>query len=225
MFFNPPMIQNFLYTYIQEKLKTEQIQFLVDYRFENMINNLPLPLQLNEMRTLKAANYAKMRELLSKHMGNPILQMIKQNQEFLGLDEDIFDLVYEGFWDLYTFKSQTGHSAKKLQQWITKIKLTTTRRPVEEEVPEDEVDEDGNLIKKTNSVSRDYMEEPVDPVKPFDALVRIRIPKQMPAPELDEDGEEISHEVCEDDLEEVPFEDKCATIDTIGETQNIWAIN
>ena len=62
-------------------------------------------------------------------------------------------------------------------------------------------------------------------MQPIDALVRIRIPKKMPEPEVNEDGEEIEKSIDESDLEEVPFEDKCATIDTIGESQRIWAIN
>ena len=72
---------------------------------------------------------------------------------------------------------------------------------------------------------RDYADEPTNPVQPVDALVRIRIPKKMPEPEVDEDGQEIEHSIDESELEEVPFEDKCATIDTVGETQKIWAIN
>lgn len=118
MFFNPPTIQGFIYNYIGEKLKTERIQFVVDHRFESFINSLPVPLNLNEMRTLKEANYSKLRALLTKHVGNPCLELLRKHQETIGLDKDIFDLVYEGFWDLYTLKSQTAHSAKKLQQWI-----------------------------------------------------------------------------------------------------------
>ena len=50
---------------------------------------------------------------------------MKDNQEALGLDPDVFDLVYEGFWDLYTLKPKVKDvSAKKLQQeWIKKINL------------------------------------------------------------------------------------------------------
>jgi len=226
MFFNPPTIQSFIYNYIGEKLKTDRIQLLVDHRFENFLNSLPVPLPINEMRTLKELNYNKMRALLTKHVGNPVLETIRRNQDTLGLDEDIFGLVYEGFWDLYTLKSQTGTSAKKLQQWIQKINLQTTRKPEGYEVEEaqEEVDEEGNPIQKP-SVMRDYENEPTDPVQPIDALVRLRIPKKQAEAEFDEDGVEIPHSVDESDLEEVAFEDKCATIDTIGETQKIWAIN
>jgi hypothetical protein len=65
---------------------------------------MPMPLTLNQMRTMKEPNYSALRELITKHMGNPILQLIKDHQEELGLDPDVFGLVYESFWDLYTFK-------------------------------------------------------------------------------------------------------------------------
>ena len=40
------------------------------------------------------------------------------------MDPEVFDLVYEGFWDLYTFKPCLQDiSARKLQTWIQKIKL------------------------------------------------------------------------------------------------------
>ena len=81
------------------------------------------------MRTMKEFNYTNLRQLLSKHLGNPVLRLIKENQEALGLDSDIFDLVYEGFWDLYTFKPKVPEiSAKKLSQWITKINLHVTKK-------------------------------------------------------------------------------------------------
>ncbi len=40
------------------------------------------------------------------------------------MDPEVFDLVYNGFWDLYTFKPQIRDvSARKLQAWIQKIRL------------------------------------------------------------------------------------------------------
>ncbi len=49
----------------------------------------------------------------------------------------MFDLVYEGFWDLYTFHAQLRDvSARKLQGWISKIKLSSGPEkgtPVDEE--------------------------------------------------------------------------------------------
>ena len=42
------------------------------------------------------------------------MNLIRDNQEMLDLEYGIFDLVFDGFWDLYTFKPQTEISAKKL---------------------------------------------------------------------------------------------------------------
>ena len=62
---------------------------------------------------------------MSNYLGSPVLRIIKDNAEALELDPDVFDLVYEGFWDLYTFKDSQLRdvSARKLQTWIQKIKL------------------------------------------------------------------------------------------------------
>ena len=76
------------------------------------------------MRTIKPEKYEIMREILGKFLGSPILRLIKDNQEKLDLDPEVFDLVYNGFWDLYTFKPKVQDvSARKLQAWIQKIKL------------------------------------------------------------------------------------------------------
>jgi len=64
--------------------------------------------------------------LVNNFMGSPVLRLIKENQEALDMDPDVFDLVYQGFWDLYTFRPQIKEvSARKLQSWIQKIKLTS----------------------------------------------------------------------------------------------------
>ena len=47
------VVQHFIYTYIQEKMKTEKFSMLVDARYEKYLNSLPNPLKLNEMRTMK----------------------------------------------------------------------------------------------------------------------------------------------------------------------------
>ncbi len=65
----------------------------------------------------------------------------------------------------------------------------------------------------------------MDPTLPISALVRVRVPKVLPEPEFDENGVEIPVEYNEEELEEVPFEDKCAMIETVGEGQRIWVIN
>ena len=44
---------------------------------------------------------------------------MRENQEALGLDPDVFNLVYEGFWAFYSFHPQCADvSARKLQTWI-----------------------------------------------------------------------------------------------------------
>ena len=68
---------------------------------------------------MKEDKYEFMRSLLTKYMGSPILRIIKENQKELDMDPDVFDLVYEGFWDLYSFHPQCMDiSARKLQVWI-----------------------------------------------------------------------------------------------------------
>ena len=124
---NATVIQNFIYTYISEKLKSEKFAMQVDYRYEKFLNGLANPLQLNEMRTMRADNYDTLRKILSSFLGSPVLRLIKDNQHHLDLDPDVFSLVYEGFWDLYTFHPVVRDiSAKKLQTWIQKIKLSST---------------------------------------------------------------------------------------------------
>ena len=56
---------------------------------------------------MKEKKYEEFRELLANYTGSPALRLIKENQEALGLDPEIFELVYDGFWDLYSFKPQT----------------------------------------------------------------------------------------------------------------------
>lgn len=47
------VVQQFIYTYILEKMKCEKFAMLVDARYEKFLNSLPNPLNLNEMRTMK----------------------------------------------------------------------------------------------------------------------------------------------------------------------------
>ena len=122
---NPGVVQNFIFNYVGEKLKTEKLNLLVDAKFEKFLNSLPTPLELNNIRTLKEEKYVQFRQLIARHTGSPLLKLIKHNAEALDLDPDVFDLAYEGFWDLYTLRPKVKDvSAKKLQQeWIKKINL------------------------------------------------------------------------------------------------------
>ena len=90
----------------------------------------------------------------------------------------------------------------------------------EGEAKEEEVDEEGNPVEKKPApkVERNYVEEPVDPIDPITAVIRVRIPKIIPEPELDDEGQPLPLEYNEDDLDEIPFEDKCASINTVERT-------
>lgn len=103
------------------------------------MHNLIVPLELGQVRTMKEHNYLACRELIRKHSGGIVLNLIRENQALLGLRGGIFDLVFESFWDLYLLKSKAAETTpKKLQTWTKKIKLVvnpstgvpTYKRPV-----------------------------------------------------------------------------------------------
>jgi hypothetical protein len=97
------VIQGFLYTYILEKLKVERLAIQVDDAFEKFLQNLKVPMQLNEMRTMKEPNYTQLRELLRSTYQGKIMKILHDNADHLGLDHEVFELVFEGFWEIYTF--------------------------------------------------------------------------------------------------------------------------
>ena len=165
----------------------------VDAKFEKFLKGLPQPLELNSIRTLKPEKYAEMRKLLSNFTGSPVLKLIKDNQEALDLDPDVFDLVYEGFWDLYTLqpKAKDVGSKKKLQdEWIKKINLTAAadKNPSAAEPAEKEdkgSQESGGEEAKEEVKAEQYdpdvqVEEEEDVITAPDAVVRIKIPKSLP---------------------------------------------
>ena len=184
---------------------------------------------------MKGENYPTMRTLLSNFLGSPILRLIKDNQEALDMDPEVFNLVYEGFWDLYTIRDNQLRdvSARKLQAWIAKIKLTSgpDRSPpadAQEEVKAAAAEESGEEggeggagEEKKSSINL----EAEDTIDPIAAVVRIKIPKVDPVFEQDEEGNDIVVEVNESELEDIPFEDKCLSLQAKQEEQNIWVIN
>jgi len=56
------------------------------------------------MRSMKDETLFALRDILSNSVGGSGLQWMNDYQEDLGLQEGIFSLVFESFWDLYTFK-------------------------------------------------------------------------------------------------------------------------
>ena len=184
---------------------------------------------------MKGENYPTMRTLLSNFLGSPVLRLIKDNQEALEMDPEVFNLVYEGFWDLYTIRDNQLRdvSARKLQAWIAKIKLQSgpDRSPPAEAQEEEkkaaaeesgEEGGEGGAGEEKKSTINLEAEDTIDHIA---AIVRIKIPKVDPVFEQDEEGNDIVVEVNESELEDIPFEDKCLTLQAKQEEQNIWVIN
>ena len=78
---DPRVIQTFIYNYVLEKLKVERLAVQVDDAFEKFLNQLKVPLQLNEMRTMKEPNYSDLRELISGSKQSAILKIMHDNAE------------------------------------------------------------------------------------------------------------------------------------------------
>ena len=223
MVLNEHTVQNFLYSFILEKIKTEKLSMQVDHRFEKYLNNLANPLQLNEMRTMKEEKYTDLRTLLSNFLGSPILRLIKDNIEEFEFDPDVFDLVYEGFWDLYTFHPAVRDvSARKLQGWIQKIKLISGPERAVDSVQEEVNSADGK--EENPEEGEEGEEKPVAPTgikiegeDTYDqiaAVIRVKIPKVPKEIENDEEGNPIEDNTPESDLEDIPHEDKCLQVVT-----------
>lgn len=73
---------------------------------------------INEMRVMKEVNYVKLRRILASIdlQGDPVFKVVRANLSKLGIDRMVFDLVYEGFWDLYCKKPLTPElSVKKME--------------------------------------------------------------------------------------------------------------
>ena len=215
---------------------------LVDCRFEKFLAALPQPLALNEMRSMKEGKYNEFREVLDKFLGSPILRLIKDNQEKLDMDPEVFELVYNGFWDLYTLKPKMRDvSARKLQAWIQKIKLSSgpDRMPAADEPAADGGDDaagddaasggdDAGDDSKPNTAEEskgNVLLEGEDVIDPISAIVRLKIPKVPKEPEMDDDGNEIVVDIPESELEDIPFEDRCLSMASKIEDQQIWCFN
>lgn len=147
---------------------------IVDKAAEKFLNGLEKPMQLNEMRVMKEPNYSRFREILrdSHNQGDPVLKIIMNNLDALGISKKAFDLVFEGFWDLYCKKPQAGDlNAKKLDGWINKVKLAVP-------MGSSSTGEDGGDAQAEESSEL-----------PLKAIVRVRIPLKRPEPEQNDDGD------------------------------------
>lgn len=145
------------------------------------------------------------------------MNMIRDNKDDLGLEPGVFDLAFESFWDLYTFHHQIEVSPKKMQAWIQKIRLQAnemTGVPAQEAPPAEEGQEQAEGTPE------------IPPYDPILAVIRIRIAKKLPEPEEDDEGNKIEPEYNEEDLEEMPIDDKCLAVTTNdGEGKSVYCIN
>lgn len=119
-------IQSFLHFMISEKLNAPKMQMVIGQSYETFIEGLEKPMKLNEMRNMKEPNYSKLRALLRdpECYGDPVLRALFEHADDIGLSSNSYNMVYEGFWDLYCRKPvPTDLTAKKLDGWINFINL------------------------------------------------------------------------------------------------------
>jgi hypothetical protein len=99
---------------------------MVSNHFESFLANLEKPMKLNEMRIMKEPNYSMFRQLIRDpaRMGDPIMRLMSQNIESLGIPANSFHIINEGFWDLYCKKPASSElNVRKLEGWINRINL------------------------------------------------------------------------------------------------------
>ena len=102
---------------------------MVSYHFEQFLGSLEKKMKLNEMRLMKEPNYSMFRQLIRdpQRMGYPFIRQISVNGEALGISKNTFNLVYEGFWDIYCKKPGSADiTLRKLDGWLNHIRLVST---------------------------------------------------------------------------------------------------
>ena len=153
----------------------------------------------------------------------------------LGLSKEAYDMVYEGFWDLYCKKPHASADlpVKKLEGFLSKVKLVVT--------PSDTADEEGNVTQSAAKL-------------PLKAIIRIRIPLNRPknepvddeVPDDNEGGgaeekkndsipasarhhehQQLSTHPDEDQtgFTEQHVEDKVLTVTNVADGMRVWAIH
>merc|ERR1711957_1071351 len=103
-----------------------------------------------------------------------------------------FDLVYEGFWDLYMMHEKCDEAPKLRQKtWVARFILQVNQDGAGEGEAEGEGDEEETKVQKDDGEV--LSEADAAPKIPdVAAIVRVRIPKKQPDPELDpETGEAL----------------------------------
>lgn len=125
---------------------------------------------------MKEEAYKTLRSLLRnpENFGDKVLGNMAIDPEKIGISQNVFNTVWEGFWDLYYKRPHpdTGLNTKKFETWIQNINLSVPRYGA----PVDPPAEDGG-------------EPPAEPTQAPEskAVVRIRIPFEEPPPKNPED--------------------------------------
>jgi len=184
--FSKANVQNFLHYYIGEKMKFEKFSLMVSNHFENFLYGLEKPMKLNEMRIMKEPNYSLFRQLIRdpNRMGDPFMSILRQNIEVLGIPLNTYNIVYEGFWDLYCKKPSSSElNVRKLEGWINRINLITSCQGQKQPEEGEELNEEGVEGQEEQKEEEQIFEPPQKPnVK---AIVRIRIPFKRPDEGID----------------------------------------
>mmetsp|Transcript_26407 Transcript_26407/g.25562 ORF Transcript_26407/g.25562 Transcript_26407/m.25562 type:complete len:89 (+) Transcript_26407:1417-1683(+) len=87
-------------------MRNDKLTFQVGKSFVEFLAGLEKPLQLNEMRAMKEANYTKLRSIIMDpdQYGDEVLSLIAKNKAELGLGEGVYEAVYGNFWEIYCKK-------------------------------------------------------------------------------------------------------------------------
>lgn len=99
------------------------------------------------------------------------------------MDPDVFDLIYEGFWDLYMMKEKCDEAPGiKKKTFLNRFIMQVAQDGSEEAEPEAAaaVDEDGEALedKKVDAGDEVLSEIEAPKIPDVAAIVRIRIPKK-----------------------------------------------
>ena len=103
------------------------MQITIGQEYVNFIEGLEKPMKLNEMRNMKEPNYTKLRDILKNTAmyGDPFLRGLAEFADEIGLSRNSYNMIYEGFWDLYCRKpAPVDLTAKKLEGWVNFINLS-----------------------------------------------------------------------------------------------------
>lgn len=94
--------------------------------YEKFLSGLEKAMKVNEMRLMKEPNYSKLRATIRNPAlnGDIMLRVLLDQAENLGINQNSFNMVHEGFWDLYCKKpATTDLTTKKLENWYANIVL------------------------------------------------------------------------------------------------------